>query len=373
MTATQNPAPADSNAVRDSLVKTLRIDLIGPRPSDQALQLERLKHAPSRWYLTGFLVPTDAPLEQRGQDSEEELDEPIEPFHGSDDSATPDRGSGKRNYRPSSVGMSILVDERTKHLDVDLAWGDYAPVIETEKPSEAGAGETQKKSNGSKSQLRFAPWVREPRAGRVAIDLSTIPNDGKTSPFPVRDSGGLSVECLVRPTEVRTVDGIVNVRAVSLFAVNRRPPASDDAVQDTAFAFQVEMSIEDRPPARPAGTNLQGHDSKDWDERLSDLHYRDVAEYAVGHNISTRSRRHPPTAAGCVHTEWMPRARVARVEPSPIPDVEFRMEELGELKDRDDAARMLGPLVQAVPGMDRRTAPVRQLPWLDADARSPMS
>ena len=344
MTATQNPAPADSNTVRDNLLETLRIDLIGPRPSDQALQHERLKHAPSRWYLTGFLVPTDAPLEQRGQDSEEELDEPIEPFHGSDDSTTPDRGSGKRNYRPSSVGMSILVDERTKHLEVDLAWGDYAPVIETEKPSEAGAGETQKKSNGSKSQLRFAPWVREPRAGRVAIDLSIIPNDGKTTPFPVRDSGGLSVECLVRSTEVRTVDGIVNVRAVSLFAVNRRPPASDDALQDTAFAFQVEMSIKtDRPLVRRA--NLQGHDSRDWDERLSDLHYRDVAEYAVGHNISTRCDTSPD---GCrrVHTEWMPRARVARVEPSPIPDVEFRMEELGELKDRDDAARMLGPLVQ---------------------------
>ena len=42
----------------------------------------------------------------------------------------------------------------------------------------------------------------------------------------------------------------------------------------------------------------------------------------------------------------MPRASVARVEPVPIPDVEFGMEQLGAITDRDDAARMLGPLVR---------------------------
>ena len=344
MTGRQIAASGDSYAVRDNLVETLRIDLIGPRPSDQALQRERLKHAPSRWYVTGFLVPTDAPLEQRGQDSEEEFDEPTESFHGSDDSNTPDRGSGKRNYRPSSVGLSILVDDQTKHLEVNLSWGDYVPEIETEQQGGHGSAEAEKKPNGSKSQLRFAPWFREPHERRIRIDLSTIPNDGRATPFPVPDSGGLSVECLVRPTEVRTVGGTVNVLAVSIFAVNRRTPAVDDALQDTAFAFQVEMSVEADRPMVPR-TNLRGLDSEDWDERLSDLHYRDIAEYAVGHNISTRAEA---SADGCrlVHTEWMPRARVARVEPFPIPEVEFGMEELGAVRNRDDAARLLGPLVR---------------------------
>ena len=67
MSDTATRPAADSGAVRDNLVETLRIDLIGPRPSDTALQRERLRQAPSRWYLTGFLVPTDAPLEQRAK------------------------------------------------------------------------------------------------------------------------------------------------------------------------------------------------------------------------------------------------------------------------------------------------------------------
>ena len=344
MSDATSPPPADSNAVRESLIETLRIDLVGPHPSDQALQRERLKHAPSRWYLTGYLVPTDAPLEQRGQDSEEEFDEPAEPFHGSDDSNTPDRGSGKRNYRPSSVGLSILVDDQSRHLEVILSWGDYGPEIETEKQGDDGPGEEEKKPNGSRSQLRFAPWAREPHEQRIPIDLAAIPEDSTTTPFPVQNSRGLSIECLVRPTEMRTVDGTVKVRAVSIFTVNRRPAATDDALQDTAFAFQVKMSIEADRPLVPR-TNLRGLDSDDWDDRLSDLHYRDVAEYAVGHNISTRSVTSPD---GCrrVETEWMPRASVARVEPFPIPEVEFGMEQLGAIEDRDDAARTLGPLVR---------------------------
>ena len=100
-----------------------------PRPGDAALQHERLPQAPSRWYLTGFLAPGDAPEEQLAQDSEEALDEPAEPLHGSDDAGTPDRGSHKRIFLPSSMGLSMLVDEETKRLDVAVSWGDYAPEV----------------------------------------------------------------------------------------------------------------------------------------------------------------------------------------------------------------------------------------------------
>ena len=60
----------------------LRLDLIGPRPSDEVLQRERLPQAPSRWHLSRFLVPSDAPQGQRAQHIEEEIDELIEPSQG---------------------------------------------------------------------------------------------------------------------------------------------------------------------------------------------------------------------------------------------------------------------------------------------------
>ena len=50
--------------------------------------------------------------------------------------------------------------------------------------------------------------------------------------------------------------------AVSLFTVNRRPPAPDGDGQDAAFAFQVEMNVEADRPLIPR-VNLNGLDSGD--------------------------------------------------------------------------------------------------------------
>jgi hypothetical protein len=49
--------------VRRKLVHTLGLDLVGP-DRDSDLLNEILPQAPSRWYLTGFLVPIDAEVEQ---------------------------------------------------------------------------------------------------------------------------------------------------------------------------------------------------------------------------------------------------------------------------------------------------------------------
>ena len=446
-----NP-PTDSVSVRRYLCDALRIDLVGPRPEDAALQHERLPQAPSRWYLTGFLAPGDAPEEQLAQDDEEALDEPAEPLHGGDDAGTPDRGSHKRLFLPSSMGLSLLVDEETQRLDVAVSWGDYAPEIvdapeiadtpgvagtpgvadapdaagspasggardvpgesvapaaredgesfdataapdvasgardapgesiapaarEDGSPPDATAAanvasgvqdapdkpgasaaregdgppedenlpEGENPSESSRRTRRFAPWVRRPGSGAVAIDLAAVA-PGRPTRFELPGSGGLAVVCLVRPTRVQALGGSRAARAVSLFTVNRRPPAPDGDGQDAAFAFQVEMHVEADRPLIPR-VNLNGLDSADWDERLADLHYRDVAEYAVGHNVSTRADL---DGGDCrrVRTEWMPQAGVPRVEPSAIGTVEFGMEALGGLDGAPAAKVCLEPLVE---------------------------
>ena len=337
--------PANSAAVRDYLVAALRLDLIGPRPDDHQLQRERLPRAPSSWYLTGFLVPTDAPSRQKAQDAEEELDEPSEPTHGGDDASAPERGSGKRVFLPSSMGLSILADVTTKRLRVSLSWGDYAPEEpETSGTVTGGEEGDSERASVTMSRRRFTSWVRHPRAANIDVDLESVP-DGLQKTFGIPKSGGLEIACLVRPTVVREPDRTLECRAVSLFIVNRRSPEQEDDLQDKAFAFQVEMAVEADPPFI-ARYDPRGLDSGDWDERLADLHYRDVAEYAVGHNVSVRTET---TDGQCrrVHTEWMPRAAVERVEPADIPDVEFGMEALGSLKDAAGARKALNPLVSS--------------------------
>ena len=49
----------NSLGVRTKLVDTLRLDLVGSDNSHD-FATELLPERPSRWYLTGFLVPTEA-------------------------------------------------------------------------------------------------------------------------------------------------------------------------------------------------------------------------------------------------------------------------------------------------------------------------
>ena len=337
----------DSTAVRDYLVDALRLDLIGPRPENKVLQRERLPQAPSRWYLAGFLVPSDATQGQRAQDTEEEIDEPVEPSQGGDDATQPERGSGKRAFLPSSMGLSVLLDTSATQLDIAVNWGDYAPY--EDQPSNAAIDPdcSGSEASGTTGRRRFSTWGRSPRSANVSLDLASL-ESGTSVPRSLPASDGLEVVCLARRTRLRQPSGEIDARAVSVFLVNRRPPANDDDLADTTYAFQVEMSVSaDRPFL--ARFDPSGLESEDWDERLADLHYRDAAEYAVGHNVSTVAQA---TDGQCrrVHTEWMPLAAVERVEPSKISEVEFGMERLGALKDGADARRALNPLVRSYRG-----------------------
>ena len=96
-------APKTSVEVRSQMVEALRLDLIGPDNAHPFAE-ELLPESPARWYLSGFLVPTNAPIEHRyDETSGEEIDSPAEPIDLSE-SNTPDRTAAHRCLLPSSMG-----------------------------------------------------------------------------------------------------------------------------------------------------------------------------------------------------------------------------------------------------------------------------
>src|SRR5438132_13970974 len=112
--------------VRKRLTDALRLDLIGPEENLGSAE-EVLPEPPSRWYLTGFLVPLDADEEQRSDEtSVEELDAATDGT-GTDDQTTPEPAAARRSFFPSSIGLSFLVADSTKTVRVVARWGDYQP------------------------------------------------------------------------------------------------------------------------------------------------------------------------------------------------------------------------------------------------------
>lgn len=318
--------------VRNKLTEALALDLIGPEPESPHAG-ETLPQAPSRWYLTGFLVPIEANESQRiDETATEEVDKAAEGA-GSDDATTPDAGASRRALFPSSMGLSLLAPKDAKELTVTVRWGDYEPLFDEVPPGE---------EQPAQHPLPKA-WKRKQRSETVTVKL---PQSLKPVERDIPNSGGLKLALSIRTVKDIPAFELVQqkgARSVSLFVVNRRKPAPDDT-RDSAFIFQAQLCLESEVPLVPR-PNLRGLESDDWDERVADLQYHDSCEFAVGHGVSTFTPINDDGSCTKAHTCWVPTAPVERVAPADIPDVELRMEQLAALTDAADAKAKLAPLV----------------------------
>jgi hypothetical protein len=163
----------------------------------------------------------------------------------------------------------------------------------------------------------------------------------------IPDSEGLRMALSVRPVQALGIaEGMVpaGTRSVSIFLVNHREPMLTDEQRDQRFIFQAGLTVQTVEPLVPR-PNLRGQVTDDWDERVADLQYRDVYEYAVGHGIATRAEIDDSGACRTIHTCWVPSADVERVAPAQIPNVELRMETLSGLANGHAVERALGAFI----------------------------
>jgi len=346
-------SPKTSVGVRDQMVEALRLDLIGPHNAHPFAE-ELLPESPARWYLSGFLVPTNAPIEHRyDETSGEEIDSPGEPID-LNESAIPERTAAHRCLLPSSMGLSFLVGESIKTAECLAEWGDYvyeSPDGDSEpeeaegEASESEPSEAEEETQGNEEDTRKRPrgFRRKPQSERIAVNL---PEPGsRPATIRVSDSGGLILVATVRPTKMESLPE--GTKAVSIFLVNQRPAQEEARFAYRANAFQTQLTVHCAegfvPRPDPRGTSNQD----EWDERVSELQYRDAFEYAVGHGVSAAASLGEDGVCRSIHTTWIPEAEVERVEPASISGVELGMEALGALTDGADAKARLQALPAA--------------------------
>ena len=161
----------ESAEVREAIVRALRLDLIGPW-ADHPLSDERLPGwvRPSNWYLTGFLVPREAPIEHRG-DADADDEPEVAESGGLGDDSTEDRRAAKKGFFPSSMGLSFLVSEEVEAVDVLRPLGRLPPGGGGERrPGPAAAPSRAAK------QKRNATSGRRPRiSARAGAKAGTEP------------------------------------------------------------------------------------------------------------------------------------------------------------------------------------------------------
>ena len=337
------PSEPQSVAIRAELIEALLLDLVGPN-NDHAFAKELLPETPSRWYLTGYLVPKDAPDEQRIDDTADEEIEGAEDTTAADDGTPPDRATARRGLLPSSMGLSVLVLKEVQELHVTVSWGDYIyEGVEppTEETKSGTAGDSATGTAGASGRARG--YRRVPRNESLTVDVPAPGEQLKEQLVP--NSDGLFIAVTARNVGYypRLPQG---TRSVSVFLVNRRMPNKDRHYK--SFVFQAELRVISKLSfvARPDLRRADGGKSE-WDDQVADLHYRDVCEYAVGHGVATRAICNADRSCKEVHTTWLPTAEVERIAPSNISGVELGMEALAELADGTEAKAKLSPIVSA--------------------------
>ncbi|MDS4019456.1 MAG: hypothetical protein RKR03_02930 [Candidatus Competibacter sp.] len=283
----------------------------------------------------------------------------------------------------------MLVGADTPTLIVQLDWGDYVWVglqpdsvhpeavrLKPDPPSEAVRLKPDPPSEAVRLKPDLQPeqsateqWQRQPR--RPDPITLRLPAGGHLSrqSKPVSTDPRLKLAYSVRAIPARADDRLPpGARVVSIFLSNERGDAPADR-RDEHYVFQPQITVTSPTPLLPQ-PNLRGRDDDDdWDERVADLHYRDVHAYAVGHGVATEalfpplpvgegpgvrasdSPRPPgegPGVRAChtVRTVWVPQAAVEFVAASPLAGVELRMETLAQLPDADAARAVLQPLVE---------------------------
>jgi hypothetical protein len=362
-----------SPEVRSQLVESLRLDLVGPWPG-HAFERELLPENPTRWYLTGYLVPEHAPASHRTDaEAREEVDSAGE-GGGADDSSTPDRATGP-SLLPSSMGMSFLIPAHVESLAAEVTWGDYGwedPTLEEVEPADGGLGipeppksETYEIPESSAAAAQEEPpespaatkpplkgFRRTPR--QVLLTLPVPPSDGSPVRLAVSledgSDSGLYLLVTCRPVgpsgHLRLPSG---ARALCVFLVNGRQP-TERAYQANAYQACLRLKCEagfvPRPDLRGGGDSAP---EVEWDEQVADLQYRNAFSFVSGIGCSAEPfGQKEPGGCQLIQTCWIPSAGVEYVghlEASALPGVELGMEALADIHDVEGARHKMGGLV----------------------------
>ena len=251
--------PARSVDVRSSIVA--RLSPRSRRPWTRRTPIsprERLNENPSRWYLTGFLAPAEDPLAQDGrrrrgrsvvqEEMEIDVEEPDDDGAGgaAGDEEPPEAPSTKRRFLPSSVGLTVLLPSGCHARSRPSLLGRLShraaaarDLFLPDDVEEIGEDGKRKRSSGrgrmgARAARNRSSACRCRRRGNAVV----VPESAAEQ----RAAAASMLETHARLFTCRTPDGDEQVRALTVFLVNRRAPVHR-FYADVSFAFQARLEL----------------------------------------------------------------------------------------------------------------------------------
>ncbi|WP_448659163.1 helicase-related protein [Sphingomonas sp. CJ99] len=272
---------------RARVLDRLEGDLIGPKGGADEVIDER----PSARYLTGILFPQQSTF---SEDEDEQISE--EQGAGDSEEESAEATSLLRTFKPATCGFSfsVVLDNPDATVELTVAFARY-------RSSEHKGGHG-----------RRLDWQRIP------YDLPTVTIDLAASADEQVLADGLVMHRRVRRDGARATITLQFVNMYRELSRDATPAAEPDPLAVTGmieseeasfFQFTADVRCGDGCRFVPRRRGFRGNDE---DERISDLIYRDCAEYAVGHTASAAWT--PSDEPERIALAWFPRAVVRSMD-----------------------------------------------------------
>ncbi|WXG39443.1 MAG: DISARM system helicase DrmA [Candidatus Freyarchaeum deiterrae] len=252
--------------VRKQLVKNLERDLLGPKkgPDEEFMEL------PTQRYVIGILFPSSTPIgpeQDINNPPEGEDDEEYSPMY---------RTPLENELRPSSMGMSFIVDKNITSLPVEIRWATYI----------------QKEEYGSFRRCEHT----------VSMELDVSADDLKGDEPLYRKDMADAKEFRVF---WRTYRGEKEDRPVSVFLWNKETTSSNKAElsQRCMFSPSIRIEFKDRFIIARKRMTIA---SEEEDLKSLNLLYHDRHEFGVGHGCSIMWMDVQGNRCGLIETTFMP-------------------------------------------------------------------
>ncbi|MBM7568079.1 DISARM system helicase DrmA [Paenibacillus sacheonensis] len=233
-------------SIRNELIERMNLELVGPNYNE-----EELNESPTQRYLTGIIWPM-------GSQVEEEDDEEVVTEEEGEESGAPERTAPlMQAMKPSSIGLSFVVENGVRQLDMEVNWGQYVQEGDRKNPL----------------------WKRNHVVNMISLDV--LPADGVRRSYLTVNSG-VFLELISRP-----MNDIHNRHAVSLFLVNRNP-LPEKGSKDELCLFQPEIRLFGKKDTYPFSVRklVIKQKTKYPDVAADELLYRNQTVFAVGHGVS---------------------------------------------------------------------------------------
>jgi len=274
----------------DDINSILSRDLIGPVEQTEAID----DVAPLNYYKLGILWPKriDSGYGPSQDDVAETLDDFEDPLEGDD-------GISNANaYKPSSMGISIMLPSETKILDISVTFGKY-----TYSDKQAIINEKQK---------TVIEYTRTPYKFNTSFAIQNDCGSVKCKNFDELHELGVAVILTVR----KVLGDGSKLATVSINNSNSASIQKRD--QNECALFQCELALTNpsgfMPVYRysPVGQND--------DELIGSMLNRDVQNYAYGHGCSVKYENdgEDGNAVTTIRSDFMPCESVLQMMPGNI-------------------------------------------------------